>query len=300
MKSPLLPVATLVVGVAAGLLLDKEVVVKRGSMKADAVANFPTRHNSGERERSTEDAVLADFIGGRTPGELDAEEVYRLLLPWNQRVAFDRTFGNTQEDVRRDYRLRLLLRKIPLPVLGQTLDLARRGDVSFSTSHEIFAILAARDWDNAMAWAADQRDTKDLKSAALDLMAETNPDLARVIYEDWLNDGTAGRSGSVATTIARHEAGRGHAALLEFLEGLPSITERPSISQLMRELPDEVVPDFLKEFQRRGMEDTTAYPVDRLMLETEDTHPKEFHRWIESLEPEKRSRLSIHRWNSLG
>lgn len=268
MKFPLLPIITLVLGGVIGFMVEPLGIIGQKPQDRNEERNSRVRQRAGGRPLPVADAVLSDFLKGRSPADLTAEEAHRLLMPLFKRHVYDTTRDSTREGVLENYQLRLLMAKLPLPVLEQTLELARDGSIPFFRTHEAFAAYAIRDWDRAMAWAARQRDKRDLNAAAISWLAETEPDRATRLYQQALLDDVVQYDSVTVSKLARHHALRGSAAYLDFLDSLPSLEDKKHALRAMNDLQTAEIPTFLEAYVLRRMEGRfggTGYLFDDIL-----------------------------------
>ncbi len=249
MNSAILSTGTLLVGMAIGYIADFGGVTAKAPVKEN-----PPMQQAGQPSIPAADAVLSDFLEGRSPSQITADEARILLAPMFKRHIYDTTRETTREGVQQEYQMRLLLAELPLPTLEQTLDLARDGTIPFFRTHEAFAAYAIRDWDRAMAWAEKQRDKRDLNAAALSWLAETEPDKATALYQQALLNDVVQYDGVTLSKLARHHARKGPDAFLDFLETLPSLEDDGKVLRAVNDMPISELPAFQETFSKRVME----------------------------------------------
>lgn len=309
MKTPLLPVATAVLGIAAGFIAGKG-----GRGGADTKDDGPAMTRSGgtgsrqspsrtsgpggQRADSSSDAVLSAFLKGRTLSELSPEEAFELLKPqmnmdWN---------GDPLEAARINYQFQLLASKLPLGVIEEVIALARDSGVQGYRANQLFSAYASRDWNKAMAWAEKQPDAATLRTVAISRLAQTDPAKASELYQQDLLTGTSRTATWEASfSLASSYAKLGQAEFFKFIDGLPSGSSSNMLSSGMRNLPKEDVAAFLAEVQKRSADGKLdGWTMNNLVSNLAGTHGEEALKWVSSMEPgEKRAEMEINLASSL-
>ncbi|RYD23271.1 MAG: hypothetical protein EOP88_04790 [Verrucomicrobiaceae bacterium] len=294
MKLSVLPAATLVLGGAIGFMISRNEVASR-TVDEVAAQNTHARPHSGKRPLSASEVVLADFLKGRSPDELTPEEAFQLMRPVLTRHPRDHADQSTRERLMENYQFRLLLNNLPTPVLKVTLDLARDGSIPFPASHEVFAAYAERGWDTAIAWAASQPDKRELISAAISLLAETDPERATLLIGQMNTQEGTPASTEIVSKLMRHHARRGQKEFFAFVKSLPGLPEYFDFSPYLKDLPPGEIPAFLDNYRSNGLEAKARNfsSGGKLMLQVENTHPAEFQKWLDSLDFEEKSRMTF-------
>lgn len=308
MKTPLLPVATAVLGIAVGFIAGKgggsggEKVKEDGPLVRNGSG---TRQGStrgagagGQRADSSSEAVLSAFLKGKSPTELTAEEAFALLKP---QMNMD-WYSDPLEAARMNYQYQLLASKLPLAVMEDVLALAREGGVPPYRANQLFGAYAARDWEKAMAWAEKQPDAGTLRSVAISRLAQDDPARASELYQQELMTGASRMAGWEASySLASSYARLGQAEFFKFLDGLPSGSASNLLSNGARNLPKEDVATFLAQVQKRAADGKMeGWAMNNLISNLAGTRGEEVRKWVETMEPgSKRAELEISLAGSL-
>lgn len=307
MKTPLLLVATGVIGIAIGFVAGKGgSVAKEDGPAATRSGGANSRPGSssrpagagGQRGDSSSEVVLSAFLKGRAASELTAEEAFALLKPqmnmdWN---------GDPLEAARMNYQFQLLAAKLPLGVMENVMELAREDGVQGYRANQLFSAYASRDWDKAMAWAEKQPDAATLRMVAISRLALTDPGKAAELHQQEMLTG-ASRSAQWETSfnLASSYAKLGQTEFFKFIDGLPSGSVSNVLSSGARNLPKEDVAGFLAEVQQRSADGKLeSWAMNNLISNIASIHGEEALKWVATLEPgEKRAEMEINLASSL-
>ncbi len=165
MKTLLVPAATLVVGIAIGMLVDGggSGIGKTREKESVAPRSPRARQGSGtvQRPDSGGDAALGVLLEGRKPSQLSAAEAYDLFRPK------DTTGEDPVESARAAYLFALLAPRLSVAVLEEVIALRLKDGPRDYRTDQLFGTYATRDWDRAMAWVKDQPEHALLKEAGL-------------------------------------------------------------------------------------------------------------------------------------
>ncbi len=293
MRTALLSAFTLALGTAAGFF------ATRSSGKGGGVGGNHHQEIGSDRPAYQlrvpgSVALLDTFLGGRKPEDLSSGDAYQLLLPWLSRNDEASSFENSQEGMRKNIQSKLLMDALSLPVMEQLLDQSRKGDLSFKNSRDLFAAYAARDWEKAMRWADGQMDQRELRSAAISLLAETDPDRAGRLYQQAYYDGPVVDEGEIIRKLSKHHARNGHAALFTFMDSLPTGHHEEAWRLALSHLPATDISPFLQEIERRRSHEFPMMPPMYILVgDLSDSHPEEFRKWSDKLHPEARISLKL-------
>ncbi|RYD25077.1 MAG: hypothetical protein EOP87_25055, partial [Verrucomicrobiaceae bacterium] len=292
MKRAILPILTLALGIGIG-------VMAGGSRLGRSMADGRTGSTGGPEQHTTRDlasrgsvALLDDFLDARSPADLTAEEALRLLLPWLARDPLDESYKNTLEGLKANNQFKLLMDSLPLPVMEQLLDLARKRGLPLENTRDIFAAWAVRDWDKAMAWTGSIREKYYLRSAAIALLAESDPDRAEVFYQEMLIKNPVDNDEDIVARLSKHHARQGQAAFFAFLDTLPEISDAAPYRLALDNLPAADVPAFLDKLLERQAEGEWV-PINGLVGDLANKHPEQFKQWADKLPPEARNRVKV-------
>lgn len=305
MKTPLLPLATAVLGIAVGFIGGKA-----GGNGGDGGAGKETaegRNGTNTRQGSSRgaggggggqrgsdssaDAVLSNFLKGQSITEISAEEAFALLKPqmnmdWN---------ADPLESARMNYQYQLLASKLPLKVMQDVLALARESGVQGFRVNQLFGAYASRDWEKAMAWAETQPDASTLRSAAISRLAQNDPVRAAEFYQEQLLAGETRGAWDTSFTLASNYAKLGQKEFFKFIDSLPSGSASNLMSNGSRTLPKEDVPAFLAEVQKRSEQGKMeSWALNNLIGNMAGTHEGEVRKWLDTMEPGgKRAELEL-------
>lgn len=286
MKAIFSSIVTLALGIAIGFVVGK--VREGGPVEMGNRSPAPQEKKDG---RSGSEILLADLLKGRSPGDLAAEEAYRFFLPWLSANTRRDSFTGTLEELRVNNQLRLLMEKLPMPILEEVLDLARQGKFPLESSHDLFAAFAARDWEKAMVWAAGQPDTLKLRSAAISRIATSDPGRAEEFYQQALLDGMDPDSDGIIQKLAMHHIQRGPAEFFAFMETLPMAMTGNLYQQALEKLPADKVAAFLEEFRRYEEKSNPGVGMLQFLGSIAGSHPEEFRKHAENLRPSDKMEL---------
>ncbi len=275
MKTTTWSIITLALGLGIGGMLNRSGIM-------DGVGTFSRREDPPPAKSiaSGEKALVDDFLKGQFPENLTAEEAYQLLYPWLSRGRD--ALPATEEELKLANQCELLLDRLPLTVLQELLDLARKGKLPLKQTHDTFAVYALRDWEKAMAWADRQPDSRDLLSTAISRMAESEPDRALALYQQATLDGDVPEEEAIVAKLSKHHAKSGQAGFFAFLDALPAMSRDIPYRLALTHLPDGDIPAFLEGFKQRENRGTSV-PRSRLVLQLAGRAPEECRRWIKEM-----------------
>jgi hypothetical protein len=162
--------------------------------------------------------------------------------------------GDPLESARKNYEYQLLLSKLPAKVLEEVMEQSKVDGVPVYRIRQIFGTYASRDLNKAMAWAESQPDAESWKGAAISAVSAKDPARAMEMYQESLMEGgsaTGPYSYEGPYSIAGSFAKQGKAALLQFLDSMPSNGAGNYVSNALRSLPKEDLPGFIEELDLR-------------------------------------------------
>lgn len=286
MKTPLALSAGVLLGIAIGVVVGRAGLAVGGAAagaEADGAGADARRVSSraaagGRRAESSAELVLSALLKGRAVSEISAEEAYRFIQP---QLEMD-NHGDPLENARIHYQFRLLTSRLPLPVLEELMVKSKENGISAIRINQIFSTYAARDWDKAMAWAAGQPDSENLRAGAIAGLAHVDPERAATLFEKELLEGR-GQSGmwEASMSLSAAAASQGPEAFFRFIDSMPSATVSNMMHNGARNIPKEQIPAFLEQLDKRveaGTVDKSV--VGYLMPQIASTHPEEVRDWL--------------------
>ncbi|RYD20903.1 MAG: hypothetical protein EOP88_13315 [Verrucomicrobiaceae bacterium] len=287
MKNLLLPGAALVVGIALGVLIDGRLRPDEKAREEEPVVTRSTRSRHGPAgaqaagaRREAGDAALGIFLNGGTVSQLSAEEAYHLLDPdWKMS-------DDAVENARSQYQFALIGPKLSDAVLEEVIARGMKDGVKTPRLYQLFGIYASRDWDRAMAWAADKPDREALKEHGMFALAKSDPARGAEVYQKELLAGWADSDHySAATTLARYKIGQGCDAFFKFYDSLPASKTAFMVPYVADSMRAEDMPAFVAEVGKR----VAAGTLDRsllqsVMLKLCVENPEAASPWIDSHE----------------
>ncbi|RYD21234.1 MAG: hypothetical protein EOP88_12090 [Verrucomicrobiaceae bacterium] len=287
MKFPLQLVGAFVLGIVVALLGVR-------SRSADGSADDgsdspsggrPSASRSGQRHDTAPESLLSSLLKGKSPSDLTTEEALGILSAVMDKPAG----GDSVEQAKMDYQFQLLMAKLPLPVVEEMLTAAREKGVLVDKVHRLFAAYARRDPDKAMAWANGQTDGPRLRAIVIRGLSQEDPGQAALIYQKELLASTTRKSDwEAGESIARSYARHGHAALLDYLDTLPSGFASSFLPTAIQELPEGDVAAFLGELEKRtAAKNWQGWHMTELLGRLSVSHPLETARFLERMEPGK-------------
>jgi hypothetical protein len=298
-------VGACIVSLGIGYLMGGSRASSAASTPLEEQTTNPRQAKSTSRERQTRetsgDELLAGILKGRAPEDLSDGEVAKIVIQLSK-------YDPSQSPVaraRQNYQLQLLLEKLPASLLEEAAaalaadaDQRRIGGVNM-----IMAAMAAKDPQQAMAWARTQKNASSLLASVLGTMAKDDPMTAADIYRRGLLEGTFSHndgwqaSYGIGTAMAR----LGKKALLNFMDSLPQQHQVNIVANCFRELPEgdraEMMDDIYQRSKDGRMQDwsfknifTNALSNDRSLAES----------WLAKMEPGKeRASLELSAANLL-
>ncbi len=291
MKRAVLPILTLMLGIGIGALA--------GGRHRENRSSGGTGAATGSRQATTRDtgspgsvALLRDFLQSRSPADLTADEAFELLLPWLARDPADESHKNTLEGLKANNQFRLLMDTLPLPVLEEVLGLARKRGLPLENVRDLFAAWAVRDWNKAMASSGSGPESRYLRSAAIALLAESDPEGAELLYQEMLLKNPVDYDEDTVARLSKLHAGNGLEDLLAFFDTIPEISEPTPYRLALDNLPAADVSAFMDELHKRQA-DGEWIPMNGLVGDLMNKHPELFKQWSAKLPLEGRNRVKL-------
>lgn len=290
MKPPLVLVSGVVLGIAIGVLV-RPAGLTGGSAGAEAggsaaegrrVSPRTMAAAGGQRPDSGAEQMLSAMLKGRSVSELTTDEAYRIIEPL---LATER-YADPLEHAKAYYQIQLLTSRLPPKVLEELMEKGAVNGVSEIRLDQIFSSYARRDWEKALAWASAQPDADRLRSRAISLLADAEPERAAALYEKELLEGR-GQTGSLeaAMNISASTAKQGPEAFFKFLGSVPSSAFFMMIHQGARNTPKDQVPAFIEQLNQRAEAGTLDKSlVAGVMGQIARKHPEEARKWLDTLE----------------
>lgn len=297
MKTPL----ALSAGVALGIAIGFAVGSGGGKLRdGDQVAagKLAARQPSGRtgpRQGSGADEVLADFLKGRSPAELTAEQAYQIIGPQLESNMMDWS-RDPVERARMRYQFELLASKLPLDVLEQVMDLGRDKRANSHMLAQLLGSFAGRDLERAMEWAGRQPDSDEWRANLISHLAHTDPDQAVKLHREEMLAGSRSRIlEGLPTWIAREYGKRGSAALFAIVDSMPGQDTNNLIIRGWETMPEGEKPAFLAEIRKRAAAGQTEYRYyeDTLRLARAESHPEELREWMEKMPPRSQANTAL-------
>lgn len=296
MKSPFLFGIALLTGIAIGFVLDRgdDGRAMDGAADGKQAVRQPAGR-TGPRPGSGSDEVLADYLKGKSPAELTAEEAYQIIGPQLEGFPADWS-SNPVERARMNYQFELLASKLPLEVIERVMDMGReKGGNSYMLT-QWFGAYVGRNHERAMEWADRQPDSGEWRGEAILRLASTDPDLAVKLHQEEMLTGS-GRNTmqNVPYRLAQEFGKRGTSALLGMMDSMPAEATRTLVFAGWGTLPEEEKPAFLAEMRKRaeaGQGDYQYYQ-NTLTLSRAESHPEELREWMEKMPPQSRADTAV-------
>jgi hypothetical protein len=289
MKTPLLLLVTLVLGIAIGMLVDRGGAAQETREKEPATTRSArARQATGQGAAGTiarhevPDAALAIFLEGRKVSQIPAQEAYRLLDP-DRKMTDDPV-----ENARSQYQFELLAPQLSDAVLEEVITRGLKDGVKTPRLYQLFGIYSSRDWDRAMAWLADKPDREMLKDAGMSALAKTDPVRGSDIYQKEVLAGWKGTNNyNPACTLAKYHLGQGPADFFRFFDSLPASETKYMVSFAVESVRAEDMPEFIGEVGKRVASGTLdRNQMQEMMLNACVDHPEAAMKWIDSHETE--------------
>lgn len=290
MKTPFLFGATLLVGIGIGVMVDRGGAggkARAEEKEPSATRSTKARHGSSVAQaagarREAGDAALGIFLNGRTVSQLSAAEAYHLLDPGRQMG------DDPVENARSQYQFELIAPKLADSVLEEVIAQGLKDGVRTPRLYQLFGIYASRDWDGAMAWAADKPEREALKEAGMNALAESDPARGSEIYQKEILAGwKESNNYSPASTLAKYHIGQGPAEFFRFFDSLPASRTGFMVPFVAESVRPEDMPEFIGEVGKRVAAGTLARDqMQELMMRACVAHPEAAGKWIESHETE--------------
>ena len=258
MKTPTLVAGTALIGIAIGFVVGN-MAAGPGRQEKEEMAENSSRTKSSRwtgggavgSATNKADSVASGFGNGREYGRMSANDALEIV-----KANADLGWGGDPLDVaRKNYEYQLMLSKLPLSEMEGLMAMSKEAGVPTYRVRMIFNAYASRNLDKAMAWADAQPDADSWKSVAISATAARDPGRAMEMFQDALLGGNASTFGGNmmegAYSLAGNAARQGKAALLQFLDSVPSSGAGNYVSNALRSLPKEDVPGFLEELDKR-------------------------------------------------
>lgn len=294
MKTALLPVAGVVLGIAIGFTAGRIGNGKADTMEAkhpDSPGAASPRKASARaavQERrladATAEAALAALLGGRRASLLTVEDAEELLQPL---LTLDRD-ATALDRVRADFLMELLATRLPVDVLQQIIARGLGHGEASSRILRLFAAYAERDPEGSMTWAAGQPKSGELRSAAVARLATVDPELSATLIQQELVEGRRTSDGAwqAMNKLSAQHAREGQAAFFRFLDTLPSEWVTNLASNAEQDIPPDEFDAFLDEVRQRVADGRLeSYAFDNLMGSLASRNPEEARKWLKTLEP---------------
>ncbi len=289
MKNPVLIGIALLTGIAIGMLVNRRDDDYGGGRMA-AGNQLPRQPSAREGPRASSGAneLLTDYLKGRSPSELTAEEAFQVIETQLKSYPMDWS-SDPVERARLNYQFELLASKLPLHVLEEVMDLGRERRANPYMLTQWFGAYVSRDPDRAMEWADRQPDSKDWRGTAIHRLAASDPDLAIKLYKEEMVAGSNRSSlRGVPFQLVKEYGRRGSAALFGLVDSVPSEEKNNLIFGGWEALPEGERGAFLAEIRKRADAGQAEYQyyMNSLTLARAETHPEELRAWMETMPPE--------------
>lgn len=257
-------------------------------------ARQPSGRPGGRADSGAND-VLADYLEGRAPAELTAEEAYQIIGP--QLKDFPMDWSNDPvERARKNYQFELLASKLPLDVIEQVMDLGREKRANPYMLAQWFGAYVGRNPDRAMEWADRQPDSKEWRGTAILRLASSDPDLAVKLYgQEMLTGASRNTLQGVPSRLVKEYGKRGSAALFRMVDSMPGNETNNLIFGGWEALPEEEKPAFLAEIRKRAEAGQPEYQYyqNNLKLARAESHPEELREWMETMPPQSQADTAL-------
>ncbi|RYD49338.1 MAG: hypothetical protein EOP85_01815 [Verrucomicrobiaceae bacterium] len=259
MKAPLMFTAGVLLGISVGFIVWKGGGQARGSDQAEN-GKVTARQPSGRqipRPGSGANELLAEYLKGKSPAEMNADEVYEVIAPQMTEYMMGWTEGSVDR-ARKIYQLKLLASKLPPDVMVKVMEMGREKGANQYILRQWFGAYVNRYPEQAMAWASRQPNAKEWRGETILRLANTNPELAIKLYdEEILNGASPGAVQNVPYRLAQEYGKQGSAAVFRLLDSLPADSATQVLYRGWDMLPDEEKPAFMAELRKR------AFPARR-------------------------------------
>ncbi|MEO8616409.1 MAG: hypothetical protein ABI600_14790 [Luteolibacter sp.] len=286
MKLPIVAVEIAVLGIAIGFIAGKTTADRANSHGDEAPRTISARRAAGTLDSGKAAYALTSVPIGVDISKLTAADVLKLVKANSE----NRWGDGKLEMMRKHYEFELMLSKLPLPMIEEVLKLSRESGISANNAYPIFSAYAARDLQKAMAWASAQPDAETWKLAAVNASARLYPIQALEMYQQSVLSGSCKDSNAygmgAGMALGNQYAEQGKAALLQFLDTVPSASVSNLLSFSIEGLPKQDLPGFLDEIEQRvkdGKIDERS--VSRLMQRLAAIDPQLAESRIAKMEP---------------
>jgi len=259
MKTPTLIAGTAVIGIAIGFVAGNMRGERAAVPRNDTAENSPRMKSSRRADgpaagsASKGEGAASGLTKGREFSKMSAAEALVMVK------ANSETWGGGDpvEMALKNYEFQLMLSKLPLGELEKLITLSQGPGVQGFRARHIFGAYASRNLEKAMAWAATQPDPDSWKSTAVSALAANDPGRAMEMYHDVILNGTSSpylgsMDGGYALSVSL--AKQGTKEFLQFIDSIPSTGADNYISNSLRNLPKEDLPEFMTELEKRVKE----------------------------------------------